>query len=860
MDGDRLAVPLTRMEGLKSKLSKGVQGVSQTAKGAVEGVSKGVQLREQTAGAASSLFSSAQQLGAGIKKGTVELAFGSDDVGWPQEEMCEVSPHREVGLEQGLDPLKGVLCLGASQRGGVLWACGSGGIRVCTVELQKSEVLDESGYARQSVKPKSRCVLGLGQRMFTGHEDGALCVVESTDAPALLAPEPLVFREDGAAAVVSLAAVGDREIWTGDKSGAIRVWEMGEEQTAGSDRAAAQLCLTDGSSGHGHAVRAIAAAHGARGVVWSFSADATRVWDAWQRSCRTTVDRCSDVHSCATSGDGVDEFVWTGHGDGSVGKWESRGAELLLVVPAPEMVSRIPGRAKPLIRRRTVRCLVALPTLGHIWVGGTDGRIHVYDAGTGALQKSWQAHHSPVTAMCTCGGTGESDPLMVCTASQRGAHVRVWLANLELQETSRPEAGGAAAEGSSGPTSILKRGRSFNFFCLPEQPLPDSVPLYEHFIVCGNRDPSEALVESIGVTGSPPDAGGPSVVWHVPAVAGQRLNLPKIEDFCFPQRRGLEEGPRQWLGVPDVPLGQEQPFAFSLTSSPDGGTPYTIYCCCHYVLLPVSSEGMAEPWCFCLLSRYPFFSLHFHVLRLLADAQLAGAAGDSPATPAQSAPSESPAAARYGGGFFEEEGSGLLSSPASAQSDNDLISFFANTPPAEVAPPPVAADADEDPFMALATRDSSPIVPPSAERALSPPAVASPPSQQPKTGFAELSAGGVRLLDAYKALGLPARGVTTTVALGGSAQPCSFSRPRQRDEDCSGPPPPPRRSFSLCESIANPNSCAVQGGWGCSRHSARCLCQTSCCSSPACCSSGRSWSHTTPSPCVPHPFVDRSPH
>eukprot|EP01045_Picozoa_sp_COSAG04_P007300 COSAG04_NODE_379_length_15473_cov_3.329322_9_plen_148_part_00 len=42
---------------LKSKLSKGVQGVSQTAKGAVEGVSKGVQLREQTTGAASSLLS-----------------------------------------------------------------------------------------------------------------------------------------------------------------------------------------------------------------------------------------------------------------------------------------------------------------------------------------------------------------------------------------------------------------------------------------------------------------------------------------------------------------------------------------------------------------------------------------------------------------------------------------------------------------------------------------------------------------------------------------------------------------------------------------------------------------------------------
>ena len=556
-------------------------------------------------------------------------------------------------------------------------------------------------------------------------------------------------------------------------------------------------------------MQGLASAHGERGVVWSCSVDGTRIWDAWQRTCRASVERCVDVHSCISSTDGVNEYIWTGHGNGVVHKWESRRAELLLVLPPVEMSSRIPGVARSLVRKPTVRCLVALSEFGDIWVGGTDGHIHVYEIATGALKRSWLAHHSSITAMCVvqCSGL---DSLKVCTASQRGAHVRVWHADLSQQETTQPTAAGQeAAEGAGGVAggaagllrSVTKKveRQKFNFYAAPEQPLADSVALFDHFIVCGKRDlssdPAAWVLESIGEGGNRGNAGSPEILWHVPAVDGQRLNLPKIEDFCFPMPVGLEDGPRKWLGVPDTPLEDMEPFAFLLTSSPDGGTPFTLYCCCRYVMPPgAADETDPEPLCFCLISRYPFFSLHFHVLELLANAHQSGDAsadaGNMSAAPGVASMLNSPPAARYGGGFFEEEGSGLLSSPVSANGADDLISFFANSPQPALPPPPVAGTSrmdDDDPFMMLATRDSTLILPPAValpSGEASPPALAAPaPAAAPDFVVTE---GGVRVLEAYKATVPPARGVTTTVALAeGLLPPCSFSRPR-RDEECSG--------------------------------------------------------------------------
>jgi hypothetical protein len=809
-DGDRSAVPLTKMERFSSKLSTGAKrSIAAAAQVAQTGVESSLTAAAKTK--ESSLM--AASLATQITKGTAEMALGIDDSGAVDasgEQLYEVSPYREVGIEAGIATRDAVICIGSSQQADTVWACGNMSIRVCSIELQRSEVLDVQQYISAGVRPKARCIVGVGRRVFTGHDDGSLCMVDTSDASGLLAPTPMVFREEGASAPLTAAvAVGRREVWTADGAGVVRIWEVEAEegQSVVADRVTAVLCLTDGSTGHQQAVRGLASAHGERGVVWSCSVDSTRIWDAWQRTCRMTVERCTDVHSCISSTDGVDEFMWTGHGNGSVLKWQSRTAELLLVVPAAEMTSRIPGVARPLIRKRTVRCLVALSEFGDLWVGGNDGCIHVYDIATGALKKSWQAHHSSITAMCVAQCSGV-DSLKVCTASQRGAHVRVWHADLTQQETTRPDtAGHSGSDGAGGAAGLLrgitKRNRSFNFYACNEQQLPDSVPLFDHFIVCGTRDlsaadPAEWLLKSIGEAGNNRGARGcPEILWHVPSVQGQQLNLPKIEDFCFPMARDLEDGPRAWLGVPDTPLGQTQPFAFLLTSSPDGGTPFTLYCCCQYVMPPAADpDPTAEPWCFCIISRYPFFSLHFHVLQLLATAQDGGsAAATSGSATANLLSPALPAASRYGGGFFEEEGSGLLSSPASANGADDLISFFANSPPAQdVPPPPVAAPGgdEDDPFMMLATRDSSPILPPAVGgaagggEAASPPAVGAVdvPSHDVPAEFS-LPKTGERILDAYKATGPPAQGVMTTVSLVAGSEPCSFSRPR-RDEMCSG--------------------------------------------------------------------------
>lgn len=745
-----------------------------------------------------------------VARGTAEMALGIDDskADMSVEYLCDVAPYCEVGIETGLANRDAVACIGSNQQLDTVWACGSASIRVCSIELHRAQDLNVEQYLSAGVRPKARCIVGVRRRMFTGHDDGSLCMVDTSESSSLLTsglPTPLVFRdEDATAPLTAIVAVGEQEVWVADGTGVVRVWEVTAEggQSIVTDRATATLCLTDGSSGHQQGVRALTSAYGVRGVVWSCSTDITRVWDAWQRTCRMTVDRCTDAHSCVSSTDGVDEFVWTGHGNGSVLKWHARSAELLLAVPAAEMNSRIPGVTRPMIRKRTVRCLVALSEFGDVWVGGTDGYIHVYDIATGALKRSWQAHHSSITAMCVAQCSG-ADSLKVCTASQRGAHVRIWHADLSQQEvagsdTERHGTGGGGGGAAGLLRGISKRNR-INFYACAEQHLPDSVPLFDHFIVCGTRDesaadPAEWLLKSIGdVQGNHGAAGCPEILWHVPSVEGRQLNLPKIEDFCFPMARDLEDGPKKWLGVPDTPLGHTQPFAFSLTSSPDGGTPFNLYCCCQYVM-PPGAAADAEPWCFCIISRYPFFVLHFRVLHLLANAQNGASVTDS-ADAEGNLLSPAPAASRYGVStrLFEEEESGLLASPASGAGDDDLISFFANSPsrPA-VPPPPVAEDAmaADDPFMLLATRDSSPILPPSVEPAgeASPPAVdslggPSPNSGRDKPDFS-MPKVGERILGAYKATSTPARGVVTSVSLFPGSDPCSFNRPR-RDEMCS---------------------------------------------------------------------------
>lgn len=107
----------------------------------------------------------------------------------------------------------------------------------------------------------------------------------------------------------------------------------------GGGRRSQTLCLLNGSSGHDAAVVGLAAAGGPQGVVWSGSRDCTRVWHAYRRNCIMEVKRCVDMRCCAVSGDeSGGEYVWTGHGDGSIIKWRAgershRGRNCMLLGP-----------------------------------------------------------------------------------------------------------------------------------------------------------------------------------------------------------------------------------------------------------------------------------------------------------------------------------------------------------------------------------------------------------------------------------------------------------------------------------------------------------------------------------------------
>jgi len=145
-DGDRSAVPLTKMERFSSKLSTGAKrSIAAAAQVAQTGVESSLTAAAKTK--ESSLM--AASLATQITKGTAEMALGIDDSGAVDasgEQLYEVSPYREVGIEAGIATRDAVICIGSSQQADTVWACGNMSIRVCSIELQRSEVLDVQQY------------------------------------------------------------------------------------------------------------------------------------------------------------------------------------------------------------------------------------------------------------------------------------------------------------------------------------------------------------------------------------------------------------------------------------------------------------------------------------------------------------------------------------------------------------------------------------------------------------------------------------------------------------------------------------------------------------------------------------------
>eukprot|EP01050_Picozoa_sp_SAG11_P033134 SAG11_NODE_11103_length_783_cov_1.451754_2_plen_161_part_01 len=152
----------------------------------------------------------------------------------------------------------------------------------------------------------------------------------------LVPPAMHVVQAAGGCAVTAMAVVGV-DLWVADQSGTIRVWELavcGDSGDYGC-HTCRTLCLHNGSTGHSTAVIGLASVGGCQGVMWSGSRDCTRLWHAYRRSCIMEVKRCIDMRCCTASADDNGEYIWTGHGDGSITKWRAADAELLLHIPSP---------------------------------------------------------------------------------------------------------------------------------------------------------------------------------------------------------------------------------------------------------------------------------------------------------------------------------------------------------------------------------------------------------------------------------------------------------------------------------------------------------------------------------------------
>ena len=171
-------------------------------------------------------------------------------------------------------------------------------------------------------------------------------------------------------------------------------------------------------------------------------------------------------------------------------------------------------------------------------------------------------------------------------------------------------------------------------------------------------------------------SSSPTILCHSAGVLGEQFAMPHLVDFCFPNARDLDSRAEDWLGVPTETAAGVPPFAFILTAVEDGPQQIkkTQYCCCQYVYPSGNPADGSPAVCLCLLSRYPFFQLHFHVLAQLAAAFDSSKSGK---------PGQKSAGASYETAFFEDEGMGLL---GGGSTSNDLDSFFGTGPPAPAAP------------------------------------------------------------------------------------------------------------------------------------------------------------------------------
>jgi hypothetical protein len=235
---------------------------------------------------------------------------------------------------------------------------------------------------------------------------------------------------------------------------------------------------------------------------------------------------------------------------------------------------------------------------------------------------------------------------MVCSisGSVHSGHVRLWPAALDAQAhralASSSASGNVGASGSSAPAAaaLSRRRLGFSFYYQPPQLLPPGLPLWSDFLLVQGPllsaeqqqqqgEDAGAAAEASSSQSSAAAAGGggggidyqggsgaaPRVLLHRAASAGPGGRALPLDADAAAAGGGGAGGALASLADFCVPSGcTGQPFGFLLSPSADGGTPITLYCTCYFVDAP------RRRCCMCLVSRHPYFAMHFEVLRRIA--------------------------------------------------------------------------------------------------------------------------------------------------------------------------------------------------------------------------------------------------
>ena len=144
--------------------------------------------------------------------------------------------------------------------------------------------------------------------------------------------------------------------------------------------------------------------------------------------------------------------------------------------------------------------------------------------------------------------------------------------------------------------------------------IPEDAPIFDHFIVVGLTSHATGTYEEDKL----------KILYKYPVEAP--MDLPGLEDFCFP--RGVLYEECVFEGSNNLRLQEkENSFVFLLQNA----KAEIFYGTCLHSCLPsfAAEEEVVDafratiPRAFCIISRYPFFKLHFDVIcRVLAESKL----------------------------------------------------------------------------------------------------------------------------------------------------------------------------------------------------------------------------------------------